>query len=148
MEANIGILAEQLFSRDNNAAYRALQTLLVLSAESDDVYAHFDRFAGMLRGPNSYIRSRGMFLVAANARWDEENKTERALGDCLALLRDEKPITVRQCVKLLPQIAAAKPELRGRILEALRSADPSGYADTMRPLIAKDIAAAIKEIEG
>ncbi|HWQ57804.1 MAG TPA: SufBD protein [Clostridia bacterium] len=148
MEENLGILVEQLFSKDHNAGYQALQTLLAVSAESDAAYAYFDRFAGMLRGGNSYIRSRGMFLVAANARWDEENKTERALDDCLALIHDEKPITTRQCVKTLPQIAQSKPELCGRILEALRNADPSIYADTMRPLIIKDIAAAIREIEG
>lgn len=147
MEGNIAHLVGQLFSKDNNAAYGALQALCAASAESDAVYPYFDRFAGMLCGGNSYIRTRGLILIAANARWDAENKLEGALPDCLALILDEKPIASRQCVKALPEIARQKPALRAKIRDALGRADTSRYTDTMRPLIDKDIRAAIKEIE-
>jgi hypothetical protein len=147
MESNIGFYIEQLFSKDNNAAYQALKTLAALSAESDAVYAYFDRFVRMLQEGSSYIRTRGMLLIAANVRWDEENKIESALGDYLGRILDEKPITARQCIQSLPEIARCKPQFRGRIIEALKNADVSGYADTMRPLLVKDIANALKTIE-
>jgi hypothetical protein len=147
MESKIGFYIEQLFSKDNNAAYQALRTLTAFSAESDAVYAYFDRFARMLRDDSSYIRTRGMLLIAANVRWDDENKIESALEDYLGRVLDEKPITARQCIQSLPEIARCKPRFAGRIIEALKNADVSGYADTMRPLLVKDIANALKTIE-
>lgn len=147
MENNTGYYVEQLCSKDTAAAYQALKTLTAISAESDAVYSYFDRFAGMLRDGNSYNRTRGMLLIAANAKWDEDAKMQSVLDDYLALMHDEKPITVRQCVQSLPEVARSQPLLRERIIDALKNADASGYADTMRPLIVKDIAAAMKTIE-
>lgn len=38
-------------------------------------------------------------------------------------ITDEKPICARQCIKLLPLIAAAKPTLAPKIVSALRDAN-------------------------
>lgn len=96
---------------------------------------------------NSYARTRALLLIAANARWDASGKIDALLDGYLAHILDEKPITSRQCVQALPELAEFKPELKERILRALGTADLSQYKDTMRPLIAKDIAAAAEQIE-
>ena len=62
-------------------------------------------------------------------------------------ITDIKPITARQCIKLLPVIAKYKPELREDILSSLYKADTSVYEDSMQPLVYKDIQKALKEIQ-
>ena len=62
-------------------------------------------------------------------------------------MTDVNPITTRQCVAALPEVAEAKPELIPRIQAALKQADLSGYPDSMQPLILKDIVAALQRIE-
>ena len=62
-------------------------------------------------------------------------------------MTDAKPITARQCVAALPEIAKAKPELIPRIRAALEQADLSRYSDSMQPLVLKDIVSALQKIE-
>ena len=134
---------ELLFNKNNNTACKIMQDL---SEESDSLYPYMDRMGAMLLSDNSYIRTRGLTLIAHNVKWDKENKIYGLLPEFLKHLADEKPIVTRQCVKLLPIIARDKPELKDVILSALKSADISFYKDSMRPLIYKDIQEAINEI--
>lgn len=62
-------------------------------------------------------------------------------------ITDEKPICARQCIKLLPLIAAAKPTLAPKIVSALRDANVARYPDSMRPLVQKDIRDSLLAIE-
>lgn len=62
-------------------------------------------------------------------------------------ITDEKPICARQCIKLLPLLAEAKPTLAPKIVSALRDADVARYADSMRPLAQKDIRDSLLAIE-
>lgn len=80
-----------------------------------------------------------MYILAANAQWDEENRFDAILSDFLTHITDEKPITARQCVKALAQVGQAKPQYIPRIVSSLRCADLSKYKESMRPLIEKDI---------
>lgn len=127
---------------------RFMRMLQAESMRSNEVYRYFDRFVEMLSNENSYVRSRALILIAANARWDSENRLGSIFRQYLSHILDSKPITARQCVKCLPEIAACKPELRQCIREALQSADLSGYADSMRPLIARDISETLRSIGG
>ena len=89
-----------------------------------------------------------LYILAANAQWDEENRFDSILPDFLAHITDEKPITARQCIKALAQVGQAKPQYIPRILSCLRDADLSKYKDSMRPLIEKDIAQTEKALAG
>lgn len=140
-------LVELLTGRNTEAGCRAMQALSAHSVESDAVYAFFDAFLPMLTSANSYVRTRGLTLIIENARWDAKNRVDGVIDEILSHVTDEKPITARLCVQLLPQLANSKPALRTRILAALRSADTSRYRDSMRPLVDKDIALAIAAIE-
>ena len=147
MSINTAEAFELLFDKNNKTAYRALQELQKESVETDKVYPYMDRLGDMLDSDNSYIRTRGLTLIAYNARWDKDNKIDEIIDGYLKHITDVKPITARQCIKLLPMIAKDKPELRNDICSALGRADISFYDDSMQPLVYKDIQKALKEIQ-
>ena len=139
-------LVQALTGSNDRYAYACLKELLMQSENSDAVFAYFDQFAAMISAQNSYQRTRGLLLIAANAQWDTEGKVQEVLPGYLRHITDEKPITARQCIKALPEIAAAKPRLIPKIRTALESADLTGYRDSMQPLILKDIVSALRQL--
>ncbi|WP_238917447.1 SufBD protein [Clostridium sp. YIM B02555] len=143
---NITELIEKLYSKDDKAAYKALQLLEAESEKSNDVYKFFDRFVELIEDSNSYRRTRGIILIAVNAKWDIESKIDEIIDEYLKHILDEKPITSRQCIKVLPNIAKYKPELVECITESLRKADTKIYKDSMQALVYKDIMSALKKI--
>ena len=144
---NIADTFELLFDKNNTVAYKALQELQKESIETDCVYPYMDRLSEMLDSDNSYIRTRGLALIAYNAKWDKDYKIDEIIDNYLKHITDIKPITARQCIKLLLIIAKDKPELKNDIFSALYNADISIYDDSMQPLIRKDIQKALKEIQ-
>lgn len=147
MSMNTAETFELLFDKNNRVAYKALQELQKESEETDHVYPYMDRLSDMLNSDNSYIRTRGLILIAYNAKWDKDYKIDEVIDDYLKHITDVKPITARQCIKLLPVIAENKLELKNDILSALQKADISFYDDSMQPLVYKDIQKALKEIQ-
>lgn len=141
-------LVESLYGKDNTKAYRNFKLLESESEKSNEVYRFLDTFAEMMEGTNSYIRSRGLLLIAANAKWDVDNKIDELIDNYLKHITDEKPITARQCIKCLPTITRYKPDLAEIIENALLMANVNQHADSMRPLVEKDIQAALKEVKG
>ena len=136
-----------LTGKDAKATYALAQQITAESRASDVWYPHFDGFAALLSHKNSLVRNRAISILAANARWDREGKFDALLDKFLSHVTDVKPITARQCVAALPEIAEAKPNLIPRIRAALEQADLSGYPDSMQPLVLKDIVAALQKME-
>ncbi len=130
----------KLTSKDDKFACAFADKIISESRETDAWYQYFNDFAGLLSHPKSLVRNRALYILAANAKWDEENRFDSVLPDFLAHITDEKPITARQCIKALAQVGRAKPQYIPAILAALHDADLSKYKDSMRPLIEKDIA--------
>ena len=147
MEMNIEDNFALLFDKNNNIAYKALEELQKESEKTDRVYPNLDRLNDMLDSDNSYIRTRGLTLIAYNAKWDKNNKIDEIIDEYLKHIEDVKPITARQCIKLLPMIAKNKPELKEDIVSALQKADTSIYAESMQSLVYKDIQNSLAEIE-
>ncbi len=100
----------------------------------------------MLHDPNSYVRTRGIILIASNAKWDRDKRIDEIIDELLMHVMDEKPVTARQCIKVLPQIAASKCQLAECIMDALETANPQRYKSSMQPLICKDIQNALESI--
>ena len=144
---NIDDYIARLTGKDAKAAYAFTQQIVEESRASDVWYPCFDRFVPLLKHENSLVRNRAVSILAANARWDEEGKFDALLDEFLSHVTDRKPVTARQCVAALPEIAEAKPALIPRIRAALERADLSGYSDSMRPLIQKDIVAVLQKME-
>ena len=130
----------KLTSKDDKFACAFADKIISESRETDAWYQYFNDFAGLLSHPKSLVRNRALYILAANAQWDEENRFDSVLPDFLAHITDEKPITARQCIKALAQVGRAKPQYIPAILAALHDADLSKYKDSMRPLIENDIA--------
>ena len=142
IEAAVSLLT----GADNKRAYQALKDLIAVSEESDAVYPYFERFVQMMREPdNSYIRTRGLRLIAYNAKWDTENKVNGVIHEYLSHIEDEKPITARQCIKDTALIARYKPELIDSILAALEKIGRV-YDESMQSLVYKDRQKTIRQI--
>ena len=133
-------LIAALTAKDDKCACACAEKIISESRETDEWYEYFDAFAALLSYPKSLVRNRALYILAANVQWDDEGRFEAILPEYLSHITDEKPITARQCVKALAEVGRAKPQYVPAILSALRSADLSGYKDSMRPLIEKDMA--------
>lgn len=131
---------ENLTSKNDKFACAYADKIISESLDTDKWYVCFDEVASLLNHPKSLVRNRALYILAANARWDEENRFNSIIDDYLTHITDEKPITARQCIKALAQVGLAKTQYIPRILKSLHSADLSKYKDSMRPLIEKDIA--------
>ena len=129
---------EELKNKDQKTAYQALKHLLAISETCAEVSYYFDKFVALLQDPQSYVRTRGLLLIAANARWVKEKTCAAALPFCLELIQDSKPITRRQCIH---------PSLKPSILAALTSAKIQDVPETMQRLIAKDIQKTMQAIQ-
>jgi len=138
-ENDIPQIVEWLSLKDDNIRYRAFLLLQNRSLFFGDVYPHWATLRNKLKSDNSYQRSIGLMLIAENAKWDTENKTADTLDECLKLLNDEKPITIRQCIQSLGKIASSKPELNEKIASGLISLNLMAVKETMRKSILLDI---------
>lgn len=136
----------KLMAKDDKYACAIADKIISESQETDEWYEYFDDFASLLDHPKSLVRNRVLYILAANAQWDDENRFDTILDDYLAHVSDEKPITARQCIKALAQVGKAKPQYIPKIIGCLHSADLSKYKDSMRPLIEKDIAETEKRL--
>ena len=130
----------KLTLKDDKYACALADKIILESQETDKWYEYFDDFASLINHPKSLVRNRVMYILAANAQWDEENRFDLIISDFLTHITDKRPITARQCIKTLAQVGLTKPQYIPQILSCLRSADLSQYKDSMRPLIEKDIA--------
>ena len=128
-----------LTAKDDKYACAIADKIISESQDTDEWYEYFDIFASLLNHPKSLVRNRVLYILAANAQWDDENRFDAILDDYLAHVTDEKPITSRQCIKALVQVGMAKPQYIPRILSCFHDADLSKYKDSMRPLIEKDM---------
>ena len=135
-----------LTSKDDKAACAYVEKIIAESRESVAWYDYFDEFASLLNHPKSLVRNRALNILAANAKWDDENRFDGILPDYLSHITDEKPITARQCVKALAEVGQSKPDLVPQILSALKNADLTKYRDSMRPLIEKDIRETVRQL--
>ena len=132
-------LVEWLALQDDNLRYRAFLLLQNRSISCSDVYPYWNAFRDKLTSDTSYQRSIGLMLLAANAKWDTENRMAYTIDEYLERLHDEKPITVRQCIQGLAQIVPYQPDVLGKIAEILISFNLLEIKETMRKSILMDI---------
>ena len=130
----------KLTAKNDEYACAITDKIISESKDTDEWYEYFDDFASLLNHPKSLVRNRVLYILAANAQWDDENRFDAIISDYLVHVTDDKPITARQCIKALAQVGVAKPQYIPRILLCLHEADLSKYKDSIRPLIEKDMA--------
>lgn len=138
-KSDISQLVEWLSLKNDNIRYQAFLLLQNRSLLFDDVYPYWDTFKKKLKSENSYQRSIGLMLIADNVKWDTENRIENTIDECLQLLNDEKPITIRQCIQSLGKIASFNPSLNDKIASRLISFNLLAIKETMRKSVLLDI---------
>ncbi|SJZ74123.1 hypothetical protein [Anaerorhabdus furcosa] len=136
---------ELLRDKDANIAYKALKELIEVSKSSNEVYTYVNDFIEMMHDENSYVRGRGLRLLAYNAKWDKSNKINECIDEYLSHFEDDKPIISRGCIQDSVLIAKAKPELSAKIMVALETFDRI-YQDSMQSLIYRDRKTAANKI--
>ena len=136
---DISQVIEWLAEKDDKLRYHSLLLLEHRSEEYDDVYPFWDIFCEKLRSTNSYQRSIGIILIAANVKWDRENKIDTTIDDYLRILGDEKPITIRQCIESLGKMVTYRTSLHNKVVNELIAIDIMDVKPTMRKLILIDI---------
>ena len=109
-------IIEKLTTKDDKCACALADKIISESQKTDEWYEYFDDFASLLDHPKSLVRNRALYILAANAKWDENNRFDSIISDFIAHITDEKPITARQCIKALAQVGTAKPQYIPRIL--------------------------------
>lgn len=139
-------LIDDLYSTDNNKAYKALLEIETITTESSELYDYFDELLIMLDSEKTFIRVRGFRLICSLAKHDKENKINNNIDNILKELDDDKGTSVRDCLRKLNLILMYKPELNDIVEEKLRNIDLSKHKENMQPLIRKDIESIIKNI--
>ena len=91
----------KLTAKDDKYACAIADKIISESQDSDEWYEYFDDFASLLHYPKSLVRNRALYILAANAQWDDENRFDAILEDYLAHITDEKPITARHALRRL-----------------------------------------------
>lgn len=132
-------MIRKLEDKDDKVAYSNLLELEKFIEQSDAIYEYFDIFLEMLDNEKSFIRVRGFRLICKNAKWDKYNKIDDSIDKILQELNDEKPTSVRQCLKAIEEIIMYKPNLKYAIKEKLLKINYLNYKDSMQSLIFKDV---------
>lgn len=136
-----------LSDKKHSVAYEALQRLQEASEQGPEVAVFVPHFYELLESERSYVRTRGIILLAANAKWISEKELELFLPKLLEHITDPKPITARQCVQSLPQIVDTKPATAPAIVAALKQVELTSYQESMQKLVAQDIQQALRQIQ-
>lgn len=137
-------LIRALTQKDEKAAYAVMQQTAAASAASPEYYPYLGAFASLLGEKSSYVRTRAFMLCCAQARWDSEGRLDKLLPRMCALLTDEKPTVVRQCLGALREVILYRPELSDALRAQIGRIDLSRYKESMAPLIKKDMEAVLK----
>ena len=132
-------MIRKLEDKDDKVAYSNLLELEKFTEQSDAIYEYFDIFLELLNNEKSFIRVRGFRLICKNAKWDKYNKIDNSIDKILQELNDEKPTSVRQCLKAIEEIIIYKPNLKYTIKEKLLKINYLNYKDSMQSLIFKDV---------
>ncbi|MCC0639851.1 MULTISPECIES: SufBD protein [unclassified Clostridioides] len=144
---NIDLLIKELCSKNHNEAYKTFLFLENESKKSNITYCFFDYFLEMINNESSYIRTRGLLLIVANAKWDTDNKIEMNIDSILSHIVDKKPSVSRNFIQSLPNIIKYKKQLIHRIRAELSNADINIYNDNMKSLVEKDIRNTLSNLE-
>jgi hypothetical protein len=136
---DLPLIIDWLSEKDDKVRYQALLLLQNRSLYFDDVYPFWEIFVLKLKSSNSYQRSIGLMLIAENTKWDEDNRFDEIKDEYFAILNDEKPITVRQCIQSLSKIIPYKNHLHMEIANKLMSINITKIKETMRKLVLLDI---------
>ncbi len=138
-EKDIRLIAGWLTEKDREIRNKALLLLQNRSMNHNDVYPFWHVFQEKLNSNQPEQRNIGIMLIAANTKWDRENKIDEAIDAYLLCLNDKNPVIIRQCIQSLHQILPYKKHLYLNIADRLISVNIPDIEETMRKPVLIDI---------
>ena len=75
----------KLIVKDDKYASAVAERIISESQDTDKLYEYFDEFASLLNHPKSLVRNRFLYILAANAQWDDENRFDAIFDDYLLM---------------------------------------------------------------
>jgi hypothetical protein len=144
---DVKFLVENLSEKDDKLRYNAFLLLQENSHQSPLVYPYWDKLEQKLESDNSYQRSIGLMLTAANVQWDKEGKFKKTISKYLDCCLDKKFITARQATQGLTYITKATDAYDDAIKQKLNGLSLAKYPENQQRLLTKDIANILKLIE-
>lgn len=135
-----------LCTKDTKASYQLFLQMEQQAGDAPALFMEYSLYLEMLESKSSYQRVRGFRMLCAGAKWDTQGVIRENLPKILALLGDEKPTAVRQCLAALPALVTGRPELTEQVCEKVAGLDLSGCKDSMQPLIRRDAEAFLKQM--
>ena len=78
-------LIAKLIVKDDKYASAVAERIISESQDTDKWYEYFDDFASLLNHPKSLVRNRVLYILAANAQWDDENRFDAIFDDYLRM---------------------------------------------------------------
>lgn len=135
----IKFLVPLLTEKNDEIRYLAFLVLCERSNTHPDIYPYWDVFVSKLSSENSYQRTIGATLIAANIRWDEKKKFARIFQSFMSLCNDEKFATSRLTIQTIPIWSKYAPELLDRTVDELVHINVRGLKETQRKLLLLDI---------
>jgi HEAT repeat protein len=118
--ALIDDLAACLDSKSARVKYGASKALLAVARKAPHlVYPWFDFFVKQLDSENNILRWNAARMLAALAPADADNRIESVLDKYLGVIPGPQMIAAANAIAGAAEIAAAKPQLAGRIARAI-----------------------------
>ncbi|EOH95504.1 hypothetical protein [Enterococcus pallens] len=139
-------IQEVLAAKDTKDALQRFKNLEEQCSEKREMYQYWPLYLAGLKGQRSCNRARGFKLIMKTVKWDKQQQLDKYLPEILAVLDDEKSITVRQCIPYLRELLEVRPELRPLIIRKLEQLELSKYKESMQSLIARDIANLLEKL--
>lgn len=137
-------IQEVLAAKDTRDSLQRFKKLEARCSDSNEMYQYWPLYLAGLTGPNSCNRARGFKLLMKTVKWDEQRQLDEHLPEILAVLEDEKSITVRQCIPYLQELFDARPDVKYLVIDKLEQLELSKYKESMQSLIKRDIASLLK----
>ena len=78
-------IISKLTAKDDKYASAVAERIISESQNTDEWYEYFDDFASLLNHPKSLVRNRVLYILAANAQWDDENRFDAIFDDYLLM---------------------------------------------------------------
>ena len=75
----------KLIVKDDKYTSAVAERIISESQDTDKWYECFDDFASLLNHPKSLVRNRVLYILAANAQWDDENRFDAIFDDYLLM---------------------------------------------------------------
>lgn len=135
----INFLVPLLTEKNDEIRYLAFLVLCERSNNHPDIYPYWDVFVSKLSSEDSYQRTIGATLIAANIRWDEKKKFARIFQTYMSLCNDEKFAASRLTIQTIPVWAKYAPELLDKVVDELVHINVRSLKESQRKLILLDI---------